>query len=102
MAACLAYFFARFDMDLYDTDAASMEWVDQGTAGNKKDVEVMIICDRWAWFFCWASVLVFSRSGSHALGAFCIAPLVYSSMLFNSFMAIHVTRVDTAWSHIMS
>lgn len=48
MAACLAYFFARFDMDLYDTDASSMEWVDQGTAGNKKDVEVMIIRDRWA------------------------------------------------------
>lgn len=47
MAACLAYFFARFDMELYDTDASSMEWVDHGTASNKKDVEVKIIRDRW-------------------------------------------------------
>jgi len=41
MALILATFFTRFSMELYETDASSMEWVDHGQARNRSYVKVM-------------------------------------------------------------
>ena len=43
MYLILSTFFSRFDMDLYDTDAASMEWVYQGLMVNRADVKVVAV-----------------------------------------------------------
>ena len=43
MYLCLAIFFARFDMVLFETDVNSMEWLDHGVASNKLPVKVEII-----------------------------------------------------------
>ncbi|KAJ9138718.1 Cytochrome P450 [Pleurostoma richardsiae] len=39
---CLANFFLLLDMELYDTDEASMKWRDYGTARNFKHVKVKV------------------------------------------------------------
>ncbi|TGO39668.1 hypothetical protein BHYA_0049g00030 [Botrytis hyacinthi] len=44
----VALFFSRFEMELYETDARSMEWVDRGNAVNKSPVKVLVKRDRWA------------------------------------------------------
>ena len=36
----IATFFSRFDMELHETDASSMEWVDHGVASNRSYVKV--------------------------------------------------------------
>lgn len=36
----LAVFFADFDMELFKTDAKSMEWLDHGVASNRSNVKV--------------------------------------------------------------
>ncbi|TGO83795.1 hypothetical protein BPOR_0592g00050 [Botrytis porri] len=48
--ACLvvAYFFSRFEMMLYETDARSMEWADYANAVNKSTVKVLVKRDKWA------------------------------------------------------
>ena len=37
----LAVFFAEFDMELFETDKKSMEWVDHGVATNASNVKVL-------------------------------------------------------------
>ncbi|TGO15980.1 hypothetical protein BTUL_0033g00180 [Botrytis tulipae] len=44
----VALFFSRFEMELYETDARSMEWADRGNAVNKSSVKVLVKRDRWA------------------------------------------------------
>ena len=41
MYTVLATFFGHFDMQLYETDASSMEWADHGSACNKSNVKVI-------------------------------------------------------------
>jgi hypothetical protein len=41
MYLCLATFFARFDMELFETDEATMDWVDHGITCLKSTVKVM-------------------------------------------------------------
>ena len=36
----LAVFFADFEMELYETDERSMEWLDHGVASNRSNVKV--------------------------------------------------------------
>ncbi|KAH8789830.1 cytochrome P450, partial [Hyaloscypha finlandica] len=40
MYLCLATFFARFDMELFETDEATMDWVDHGITCLKSTVNV--------------------------------------------------------------
>ena len=40
MYMILAILFSRFDIELHDTDASSMEWVDHGMATNRSDVKI--------------------------------------------------------------
>lgn len=40
MYLTLANFFGRFEMELFETDEKSMEWVNKGTAQNKSNVKV--------------------------------------------------------------
>ena len=42
MYLCLATFFGRFDMALFETDKESMEWLDHGVASNRSQVKVKI------------------------------------------------------------
>ncbi|TGO51558.1 hypothetical protein BOTNAR_0352g00060 [Botryotinia narcissicola] len=44
----VALFFSRFEMELYETDARSMEWADRANAVNKSTVKVLVKRDRWA------------------------------------------------------
>ncbi|KAI9374451.1 cytochrome P450 [Aspergillus egyptiacus] len=44
----IAHLFGRFEMDLYDTDESSVEWVDNVVAVNQKPVLVKVLRDRWA------------------------------------------------------
>ena len=37
----LAVFFADFDMELFETDEKSMEWLDHGVASNASNVKVL-------------------------------------------------------------
>lgn len=37
----LAVFFAEFDMELFETDEKSMEWLDHGVASNASNVKVL-------------------------------------------------------------
>ena len=37
----LAVFFGDFDMELYQTDEKSMEWLDHGIATNASNVKVL-------------------------------------------------------------
>ena len=37
----LAVFFADFDMELFETDEKSMEWLDHGVAKNAANVKVL-------------------------------------------------------------
>ncbi|MCJ1465275.1 hypothetical protein MMC07_003891 [Pseudocyphellaria aurata] len=39
---CLALFFSKFEMELFDTDASSVEWDDYGTARNRRPVKVKV------------------------------------------------------------
>lgn len=48
MYMCLSYYFSRFDMELFETDASSMELLDHLVASNKKLVEVKVLRDRWS------------------------------------------------------
>ncbi|KAF7943865.1 uncharacterized protein EAE97_005935 [Botrytis byssoidea] len=41
-------FISRFEMELYETDARSMEWADRANAVNKSTVKVLVKRDRWA------------------------------------------------------
>ena len=41
MFLTLAVFFADFDMELFETDEKSMEWVDHGVAFNASNVKVL-------------------------------------------------------------
>lgn len=45
---CLAIFFLRFDMELFETDETSIEWSDFVLAVNKKPVMVRITKDHLA------------------------------------------------------
>lgn len=47
MYASLAYFFSRFEMTLFETDASSILSADRVTAKNKSQVKVKVIRDRW-------------------------------------------------------
>ncbi|OJJ05850.1 hypothetical protein ASPVEDRAFT_137854 [Aspergillus versicolor CBS 583.65] len=48
LSLTIAHLFSRFDMELFDTNEESMEWVDNVVAINKKPVEVKVVGDRWA------------------------------------------------------
>lgn len=48
MYIILALLFSRFEMELYETDASSVEWVDRGNAFNRSTVKVRVQRDRWA------------------------------------------------------
>ncbi|KAF7958363.1 hypothetical protein EAE96_001912 [Botrytis aclada] len=48
MYIALALILSRFEMELYQTDARSMEWTDCGTAVNRSTVKVLVKRDRWA------------------------------------------------------
>ncbi|KAL4933002.1 cytochrome P450 [Aspergillus undulatus] len=48
LALTIAHIFSRFEMELYETDKASMEWVDNVVAVNKEPVRVRVLKDRWA------------------------------------------------------
>lgn len=48
LSLTIAHLFSRFDMELFDTNEESMEWVDNVVAINKKPVEVKVLRDRWA------------------------------------------------------
>ncbi|KAB8304148.1 hypothetical protein EYC80_003567 [Monilinia laxa] len=48
MYIILALLLSRFEMELYDTDARSVEWVDRGNAVNRSTVKVCVKRDRWA------------------------------------------------------
>ena len=37
----LAVFFAEFNMELFETDEKSMEWLDHGVASNASNVKVL-------------------------------------------------------------
>ena len=43
MYLCLAIFFARFDLTLFETDEGSMEWLDHGVASNRFPVKVDVV-----------------------------------------------------------
>ena len=38
---CLATFLTRFDLELYETDWSSMEWLDKSLARNISNVKVL-------------------------------------------------------------
>ncbi|KAF7859461.1 uncharacterized protein EAF02_010909 [Botrytis sinoallii] len=44
----LALFISRFELELYETDARTMEWVDRANASNRSTVKVLVKRDRWA------------------------------------------------------
>ncbi|TGO77559.1 hypothetical protein BELL_0101g00030 [Botrytis elliptica] len=44
----IALFISRFELELYETDARSMEWVDRANAVNRSTVKVLVKRDRWA------------------------------------------------------
>ncbi|KAL2851906.1 cytochrome P450 [Aspergillus pseudoustus] len=48
LSMTIAQVFSRFDMELYETDQASMEWVDNVVAVNREPVKVRVLEDRWA------------------------------------------------------
>ncbi|KAF7852941.1 hypothetical protein EAF04_010818 [Stromatinia cepivora] len=48
MYIILALLFSRFEMELFETDAESMEWVDHGNAVTRSSVKVRVRRDRWA------------------------------------------------------
>ncbi|RDW72768.1 cytochrome P450 [Aspergillus mulundensis] len=48
LALTISHLFSRFDLELYETDEKSMEWVDHVVAVNKEPVKVKVIRDRWA------------------------------------------------------
>lgn len=41
MRICLATFLTQFDLELYETDRSSMEWLDKGIAKNASNVKVL-------------------------------------------------------------
>ncbi|KAJ6103982.1 elymoclavine monooxygenase [Penicillium sp. IBT 18751x] len=47
LSCVTAYIFSRFKMTLFETNESSMQWVDRISARNKKDVQVMLLADRW-------------------------------------------------------
>ncbi|KAL4902756.1 hypothetical protein BDW74DRAFT_169343 [Aspergillus multicolor] len=47
LAMTLSHVFSRFDMQLHDTDASNMEWMDHAVAVNRKPVQVRVVQDRW-------------------------------------------------------
>ncbi|KIA75687.1 hypothetical protein HK57_00502 [Aspergillus ustus] len=48
MYSFLAILFSRFDLELVDTNAESMEWTDQMFARRKADVKIRLVRDRWS------------------------------------------------------
>ncbi|KAL2803089.1 cytochrome P450 [Aspergillus granulosus] len=48
LSMTIAHVFSRFDMELYETDEKSMEWVDNVVSVNKEPVKVRVLQDRWA------------------------------------------------------
>ncbi|KAL2860989.1 cytochrome P450 [Aspergillus lucknowensis] len=48
LAMTFSHLFGRFEMELYETDESSMEWVDNIVAINRKPVKVKVLRDRWA------------------------------------------------------
>ncbi|KAI9647980.1 hypothetical protein NHQ30_002602 [Ciborinia camelliae] len=48
MYIILALIISRFEMELYETDASTMEWVDHGNAITLGSVRVIVKRDRWA------------------------------------------------------
>ncbi|KAL3462276.1 cytochrome P450 [Aspergillus heterothallicus] len=48
LSMTIAHVFGRFDMELYETDVTSMEWVDNVVAVNREPVKVKVLRDRWA------------------------------------------------------
>ena len=46
--SAIAYLFSRFEMVLYETDEASMKWVDRISARNLSDVQIKVLTDLWA------------------------------------------------------
>ena len=48
LSLTIAHLFSRVDMELFDSNEESMEWVDNVVAINKKPVEVKVLRDRWA------------------------------------------------------
>ncbi|KAB8069486.1 cytochrome P450 [Aspergillus leporis] len=47
MYACIAYFFSRFEMVLYDTDKSSIQSYDNFAARTRSQVKVKIVEGRW-------------------------------------------------------
>lgn len=41
MRICLATFFSRFDLELYETDRSSMEWLEKALLKNASNVKVL-------------------------------------------------------------
>ena len=38
----LALFFSKFEMELFETDADSLDWIDYGAARNKRPIQVKV------------------------------------------------------------
>lgn len=47
LSSCLAYLFARYDMQLFETDRKSLEWSDYIVAQTSGPIKVKIVSDRW-------------------------------------------------------
>ncbi|KAL4879974.1 cytochrome P450 [Aspergillus karnatakaensis] len=47
LSLATAHIFSRFDLELFDTDASSMEWVDNVVAVNQRPVQVKVLRERW-------------------------------------------------------
>ncbi|KAJ5192836.1 elymoclavine monooxygenase [Penicillium cf. viridicatum] len=45
--SCLAYIFARYDMQLFETDRKSLEWSDYIVAQTAGPIKIKILSDRW-------------------------------------------------------
>ncbi|KAL3472381.1 cytochrome P450 [Aspergillus californicus] len=48
IALTIFHMFGRFDLELYETDESSLEWVDHVVAVNREPVKVRVLRDRWA------------------------------------------------------